>query len=76
MAARKDKDANGTAGTARELVITRTLDAPRDHVWRLFIERENAKEWWGPRDFSVAGFEMDLRAGGRWRAVIRTPQGG
>ena len=58
------------ASAARELVITRELDTPRDHVWRLFTDREHASEWWGPKNFTVSQLEMDLRPGGRWRAVI------
>ncbi len=59
----------------RELVITRVLDASREDVWDLCTERAHAMEWWGPRDFTVSAFEMDLRPGGTWRAVIRSPQG-
>lgn len=59
----------------RELVITRVLDAPRDEVWDLCTEREHAMAWWGPKGFTVSAFHMDLRPGGTWRAVIRSPEG-
>ena len=61
--------------TQRELVITRVLDAPREAVWDLCTERAHAMEWWGPKNFTVSAFEMDLRPGGAWRAVIRSPEG-
>ena len=61
--------------TQRELVITRVLDAPREAVWDLCTERAHAMEWWGPKNFTVSAFEMDLRPGGTWRAVIRSPEG-
>ncbi|MFN2399714.1 MAG: SRPBCC domain-containing protein [Gemmatimonadaceae bacterium] len=51
----------------RELVIKRILDAPRDLVWKAFSERDRAKQWWGPKDFTVPVLEMDPRPGGAWQ---------
>ena len=74
MTARKQTDTKN-ASHARELVITRTLDAPRNHVWRLFTDPEHASQWWGPKNFTLSALQMDQRVGGRWRAVIRSPEG-
>jgi uncharacterized protein YndB with AHSA1/START domain len=61
--------------TSRELVITRLLDAPRELVWEVCTQPEHCRHWWGPKDFSVPVIEMDVRVGGRWRAVLRSPEG-
>src|SRR5215213_7457687 len=57
------------------LSITRILDAPQDVVWRAMIDREQAMQWWGPKDFTVSNVKMDVRPGGQWSAVIRSPAG-
>jgi uncharacterized protein YndB with AHSA1/START domain len=59
----------------RELVIARVFDAPRELVWKVCTEREHALHWWGPKDFTVPELEMDARPGGKWRAVLRSPDG-
>jgi uncharacterized protein YndB with AHSA1/START domain len=60
---------------ARELVITRTFDAPRELVWKAWTERARALHWWKPKDFTTPVLEMDVRPGGRWRVVMRSPEG-
>ena len=60
----------------RELVITRTFDAPRALVWSAFTDPKHLPNWHtGPEGFTMPVCEIDLRAGGRWRYVWRTPQG-
>ena len=34
---------------AKEFVISRVFDAPRDLVWRCFTDPERMKQWWGPQ---------------------------
>ncbi|HEU4641170.1 MAG TPA: SRPBCC domain-containing protein [Gemmatimonadaceae bacterium] len=60
---------------ARELVITRTFDAPRELVWSAWTERERAMRWAGPKDFTAPELEGDVRPGGAWRTVLRSPDG-
>lgn len=60
---------------SRVLSINRTLDAPREVVWQAMVDRDQAMQWWGPKDFTVSNVSMDLRSGGRWSAVIRSPAG-
>lgn len=44
---------NGPTGTTKptgkELLITRTFDAPRELVWQAWTEPERVKKWWGPK---------------------------
>ena len=38
------------AGTAdREIVATRVVDAPREHVFEMFTDRQHVARWWGRR---------------------------
>ncbi|MEO8880507.1 MAG: SRPBCC domain-containing protein [Gemmatimonadaceae bacterium] len=53
-----------------ELTITRTFDAPRELVWKLFTEPEHLMNWMGPRGFTPMHFTQDARVGGRWRGML------
>jgi uncharacterized protein YndB with AHSA1/START domain len=57
------------------LVITRLFDAPRDLVFAAWVDAEQAGKWWGPRGFIPVSYTMDVRVGGAWRRVMRSPDG-
>ena len=60
----------------RELVITRTFDAPRALVWSAFTDPRHLPNWHtGPEGFTMPVCEIDLRPGGRWRYVWRNRTG-
>jgi len=59
----------------RELAITRILDAPRDRVFRAWTDPEQVKCWFGPKGFTIPFAEIDLRVGGKYRNVMRSPDG-
>jgi len=61
----------------REIVITRLFDAPRQLVFEAMTKPEHVRRWWGNLDdkHSVPVCEIDLRVGGKWRIVGRTPKG-
>ena len=64
------------AGTAdREIVATRVVDAPREHVFEMFTDRQHVARWWGPKGFTSTIDEMDVRPGGAWRFVMHGPDG-
>lgn len=73
MDARKNSDAASTAD--REIVITRTFDAPRELVWEAMTNPEHVVNWWGPNGFSTTIEKMDLRVGGVWKHVMHGPDG-
>ena len=45
----------------RGIVLTRTVGAPRDLVWRAWTEPEQIARWWGPNGYSITVHEMDVR---------------
>jgi uncharacterized protein YndB with AHSA1/START domain len=60
----------------RELVITRTFDAPRSLVWTAFTDPKHIPNWQtGPAGFTMPVCEIDLRPGGTWHYVWRNPTG-
>jgi uncharacterized protein YndB with AHSA1/START domain len=61
----------------RELVVTRTFNAPAHIVFEAWTEPELLKRWWAPKSFGVSLFEcdQDLRVGGAYRfAFGRDPK--
>ena len=44
--------------------ISRTVDAPREWVWRCWTEPERAMKWWGPKGSVMKKCKFDLRPGG------------
>lgn len=65
-----------TTPSDRELVITRTFDAPRSLVWTAFTDPKHVPNWHtGPDGFTMPSCEIDLRPGGSWRYVWRNSHG-
>ena len=64
-----------TTPTDREIAMARVFDAPRHLVWDAFTKPELLKRWFGPRGWSLVVCEVDLRVGGKWRFVLRGPDG-
>jgi uncharacterized protein YndB with AHSA1/START domain len=64
-----------TTPTEREIVLTRVFDAPRRLVFDAFTKPELLKRWFGPRGWSLVVCEVDLKVGGKWRFVLRGPDG-
>jgi uncharacterized protein YndB with AHSA1/START domain len=56
----------------RELVVTRTLDAPARIVFEAWTKPEYLKRWWAPKSLGVYLFscEADARVGGNFRFVF------
>jgi uncharacterized protein YndB with AHSA1/START domain len=56
----------------RELVVTRSFDAPAHLVWDAWTRPDLLKRWWAPRSLGVTLFECesDVRVGGRYRYVF------
>ena len=58
-----------------DLVLERTLDAPRDLVWRALTEPALLKRWFAPRPYEISEFELDLKPGGIFRMRMVGPDG-
>jgi uncharacterized protein YndB with AHSA1/START domain len=56
----------------REVVVTRTFDAPARLVFEAWSRPELFQQWWVPRSMGMTlrSCEMDVRTGGRYRLVF------
>ena len=59
----------------REIVITRTFNAPRALVYEALTNPEHIKNWWGPRQYGAVSATGEFRAGGRYRYAQNGPDG-
>jgi uncharacterized protein YndB with AHSA1/START domain len=58
-----------------EIVMTREFDAPRELIFKAYTDPELVPKWWGLRDNVTTVDVMDVRPGGTWRYVERSPDG-
>jgi len=61
--------------TGHELVITRTFNAPRALMWKVWTDPEHVMQWWGPNGFSNSSCESELQVGGRFHLNMCAPDG-
>jgi uncharacterized protein YndB with AHSA1/START domain len=57
------------------LTIKRRLNAPAAKVYAAWTEPEKIAAWFGPEGVVTVRTEMDVRVGGRFRIVMRAPDG-
>ena len=61
--------------SAKELVVTRTFNAPPRIVFAAWTTPELLLRWWAPKSFGVSflSCEADVRSGGTYRFVFSHP---
>ena len=59
----------------RELVVTRTFNAPAHIVFEAWSKPELFKQWWVPKSvgMTLVSCDMDIRTGGAYRLVFSHP---
>ena len=57
------------------LELRRTIRAPRQRVFDAWTKPEELKRWHAPGPLTVDNAEADLRPGGKWRVLMRSPDG-
>jgi len=62
-------------GKSQELVITRVFNAPRELVWKAWIESARLAQWWGPKGFKMMVAKLDLRPQGVFHYSMQAPNG-
>ena len=75
MVARKESEPQRTTvqkKSEREVVVTRTFDAPARLVFEAWSKPELFKKWWVPRSMGMTlrSCELDVRTGGKYRLVF------
>ena len=59
----------------RELIVTRTFNAPPSIVYRAWSQAELFRRWWMPKSVSgvsLVACDMDVRTGGKYRLEFST----
>ncbi|MFY4774250.1 SRPBCC family protein [Metabacillus sp. RGM 3146] len=59
----------------KELVITRTFNAPREDVFKAWTDADDLRHWWAPKGFTVYVKSLDLREGGVFHYSQKSPEG-
>ncbi len=60
----------------RDIVMTRTFDAPRTMVWDAFTKPEYVRRWLGAmKGWTMTTCDIDLRVGGKYRYAWRNDNG-
>jgi uncharacterized protein YndB with AHSA1/START domain len=57
------------------LSLTRIFDAPREAVFRAWIDPAQIARWIGPRSIKAEVDKMDARPGGAYRIIMHGPTG-
>jgi uncharacterized protein YndB with AHSA1/START domain len=60
---------------ARSIIVSRTMDAPRELVFEAWTSPGHLAQWWGPTGFTTTTHAFDMRRGGVWRFVMHGPDG-
>jgi uncharacterized protein YndB with AHSA1/START domain len=58
-----------------DLVLERVVDVPRELVWQAWTTPEHVMKWFTPAPWTTIECEIDLRPGGIFRTVMRSPEG-
>lgn len=59
----------------RDLVLERTTDLPRSLLWKAWTTPEHIVNFFTPEPWKTVKCEIDLRPGGTFYTVMRSPQG-
>lgn len=72
MDARSASETRVERTSERELVVTRTFNAPARIVFEAWTRADLFKRWWLPKSMNMAlrSCEMDVRVGGMYRLVF------
>ena len=69
------KPAPAAAHDEGAIVMTRTFDAPRALVFKMWTEPEHVARWFGCAGSTIESFKRDLRVGGEYRIAWRKDDG-
>jgi uncharacterized protein YndB with AHSA1/START domain len=58
-----------------DLVLERVVDVRSELVWAAWTQPEHLKQWFTPAPWSTVASEVDLRPGGIFHNVMRSPEG-
>jgi len=63
------------AQSEKQFTVSRSLEAPRDLVFKCWSEAERLAKWWGPKGFKMKVVKLDFRPGGAFHYAMASPDG-
>jgi len=73
--ATSDASAGAESWIDRKAVFTRTFDAPRELVFKVWTDAKHVQQWWGPHGFTNPRCEWAARPGGAIHVDMTGPDG-
>ncbi|WP_269531881.1 SRPBCC family protein [Chitinimonas sp. BJYL2] len=58
-----------------DLELVREIDVPIELVWKAWTDPQHLMKWFTPKPWETVACELDLRPGGRFFTVMRSPEG-
>ena len=58
-----------------DLMLDREVDVPIERIWRAWTDPAHLMPWFCPTPWRTVACEIDLRPGGRFHTVMRSPEG-
>src|SRR5688572_26764728 len=58
-----------------DLNIVRTVNFPKDLVWKAYTDKNLVAQWWGLRESTLTIDKFDPRKGGMWRFISSEKDG-
>lgn len=58
-----------------DLILERVVDVPPALVWAAWTQPEHVVKWFTPAPWTTVKCEIDLRPGGRFFTIMRSPEG-
>jgi|GEM_PF-3211659 len=58
-----------------DIILARLYDAPRQMVWDALVDPEALALWWAPDGCTIETRSADIRPGGIWDFLLKTPEG-
>jgi uncharacterized protein YndB with AHSA1/START domain len=59
----------------QEIIITREFDAPRELVFKAYVNPDLLVQWLGPRGYTMILETFEPKSGGRWRFIHKDKEG-
>lgn len=66
---------NAASPATNDVFISRTVNFPRELVFRIWTDPEHLPKWFAPNDCSIHFEKLDIRPGGHFHSCIHTPDG-
>jgi uncharacterized protein YndB with AHSA1/START domain len=58
-----------------DLKLERDIDVPVELVWKAWTTPEHLRHWFVPKPWTITSVTIDLRRGGTFSTVMRSPEG-